>query len=56
VVDPAEEKLEVLRLHVEPHILEQVPELRLAEEPTTFRVVLVEDRLGFLVGSREREA
>ncbi len=55
MVDPAKEKLEVLGLHVEPHIFEEVSELRLAEEPPAFRVVLVEDRLNVSGVSRERE-
>ena len=48
VVYPAEEKLEILGLDVESHILEQVPELRQAQESLAFRVVLVEDRLGVI--------
>lgn len=55
MVDPAEEKLEVFSLHVEPHVLQEVPELRLAEEPPAFRVVLVEYRLMVSDVSRGRE-
>lgn len=46
MVYPAEQELEVLGLDVEPHVLEEVPQLRQAEKTPAFRVVLVEDRLG----------
>lgn len=46
VVYPAEQNLEVLGLDVEPHVLEEVPELRQAEGSLAVRVVPVEDSLG----------
>lgn len=45
VVNPAEQQLQIFGLDVEPHALQEVTELRLAEEPSPFWVVFVEDGL-----------
>lgn len=45
MINPPEQELEVLRLDVESHVLEEMPELRQAEEAPAFRVMPVEDRL-----------
>lgn len=45
VVYPSEKELEIFGFDVQPDVLEKVPELRLAKEALSFRVVLVEDRL-----------
>lgn len=42
VVNPAEQKAEILGFYVESHILEEKSELGAAEEPLAFHVVFVE--------------
>lgn len=45
MVYSAEQEAQVLRLDVEPDILQEEPELGAGEQAAPFRVVLVEDRL-----------
>lgn len=45
MINSAEQELEVFAFDVEPDILQEVPELRLAEDASPLRVVLMKDCL-----------